>query len=360
MYFLVSIYVYCIIGLFIFVAQNINPRSVDSLNKPSAATLYTQPSLSYEDLKNSFTITLPTFASNLKREFKINDSVFAWGNYVRKRIELASEIDTLNTTSTKYRLLPSNEAIFIIRDYQNQIIGYVRLNGKPSFFKDIDSFTLFNESNEPILKSKYLIFYHPQLRKDVFGFTSSNSGDQNIAYGYFHISAGINFRIQFLDIQNLISNVPLNLFLSHTQIALSPGFIMRGGYRFKSHGDIHIDDLNAFFEGTYDGDLFETMSNNMGEPNDNDDEEEILMSEVWTELKETLESTTPRITLDKAEREAIAATLSERFEDENGEVDPQEILDSLYELSDEQKSLILEVISSPINHEQLSVETISD
>lgn len=318
-------------------SNNMLPKSVNSLEKPISASIYVEPSLTYNDLLEPFTITRPFRAVNCQREFKIGDSIFAWGNYVIDHFELSFEDHRLNTTATKYRLLPSNDAIFIIRDHKNRIIGYLRLNHSNSLFrnlfKPIPSTTLFNEAGEPLLETKYT--------SPIGNFRTRNLEGKTIS------TATINgnflpreFEVGLFHPQYLISNVPENLFFSYLQLHSMYVLIGQGAPFIPSQGNIPIENLKAFIEASYEGDYVEIMSNDMGAAS----ADPLSIPEAWNELKETLKAVTPEINLSKTEKEAIASSLSERFENEHGDVDPQEILDAIHELSDEQKSVILEAV----------------
>lgn len=225
-----------------------------------------------------------------------------------------------------YTLLPSQDPLFVIRDASEHVLGYLRVQDLSllKLFKPLST-VLYSPKGSPLLKS---VFWPCGFSFRVYDLRSEEKSPILKAYKCWSGNLEI-------DVKRPI-NVEPRMLLSMLQVLANRTVIQYSGDYLHTHASINIDDLEHYALASFAVVL----------PKDFIVEAEVsnVDLEPWLQLKELLGTSV--VEMDGEEMAAIIESLAARFEDSEGCVNPYTVLNAVDQLSAEEKSVLIELLST--------------
>lgn len=296
---------------------------------------------SYEDFFVPFEVERSFIGKRNWCNFKIGDITVAKGDLNFNTFELKSPTGAIITTATKYTLLPSRETIFDIRDSENNVKGYLKVHNSQSFFSIVKGTTLYNALGEPLIETPF----STANPFDTKGRTPFNRIVLESSRKITLIPPTGNVFVEVVYPEYLLENIDIELFLTYLQMHVSNSTLCNS-YLLSSEGEIYFDDLSNIPH--YSDEIIVTNDYGTGAIKAWKRLKEKIKKKIKEKFKEQIEKINANADLSDEDYEAICTKLADKFEAKDGSVDAEKILKALDELTDEEKSVILEKIEAII------------
>lgn len=240
---------------------------------------------------------------------------------------LVDELNCVFATSTLYRLLPSKDFLYVIRDPQ-KTVGYLQVKNwrLDELFSPLET-TLYDIDGIPILEGKYPLgslsfqLHIPETKECVL------EGKKR--------GALVEINRKNIDI---FGTMPPALFFSLLQMHASKYILSKSLDWSSSSGSIDINSLPFFSQSP------ESISskNALLETEENTDANE----KNWLQLQEELRVSEAHLSLDDREKNQIIQNLADRLPMEGGKVFPENVFAILDELTEAEKTVLLQLLST--------------
>ena len=246
--------------------------------------------------------------------------------------------DRIVATATLCTLLPKNIDAYFIRDDQNYLIGYLTIhnNGLLSdIFKPLTT-TLYSANETPLLHTVYsrcgLSFKMYDMQQDgrLIGMAKSRWSHK-------------------LDVELAPSlDINSNLLLSSLQIHACKDVLLNPTRHVHWYGPINFSAQKNLANIALEALMKVQESNSLTDQTTIQPVEEGTHEDklAWAQLTEELEQTTEPALLEEEQMETIAQQLAEKFENSEGKADPNEILQELGSLANEEKAILIELLKA--------------
>lgn len=233
------------------------------------------------------------------------------------------------TTSTLYKLLPFNEKIYVVRDAWAKVIGYLAVYNTSisSMFKPVKT-TLYSTEGEVLMNSafRWSAFRLNPLGQWYKVYSPSKADGEPIISGEHRLLYIRDVDVKFHSPVSVDMRLVLSMLLIQADTTTTPDVI----------GSLHIEDLKSFSANPPNSQVIYKKEIPV---------DDAQAKQTWLALRSALSENAPQVPLNDDEFEEIAARLAGVFEKEDGTVDPQDISDAIGSLSDEEKTVLIHLIT---------------